>query len=204
MDGDISTTIEEVKQYMNGRYSHWLDYAKYHCARAGIADEAYDVLNEVLCAYLSYPHDRLTELCNERKDGLRRLDWSILSAIGTSVWKATSGYQCRYHREKYIAKYHGLPITFESDEHLSGMEDSDESSARQKKEDDMYRRFDSFCKKLNIDRLSRRIFRFRFFEHRKWTDWEGKESRYILTKLYTRTREAVFREIGIDLDGKEK
>jgi hypothetical protein len=193
------TTIDDVKKYINERYPRWFDYSQYQCTRAKIADESYDVLNEVLCAYLSYPHEKLLALYNERKGtGMRLLDLYILSSIHTNVWKATSNYQYKYHRDKYYAKYHDLPILIEYLNELPDTEDGDADTVRQKKEDELYRRFSAFCKKLNITPLAIKVFYFRFFEHRKWSEWPGKESRYKLTKLYHQTKEIIFRELNVN------
>ena len=43
---------EALNKYIEKRYDRWLDYAKYHCSLAGMADEAIDVLNEVMCMLL--------------------------------------------------------------------------------------------------------------------------------------------------------
>jgi hypothetical protein len=192
-------TIEDVKNYMSERYERWLDYAKYQCSRAGIPDEAADVLNEVMCAYLARPHDRLTALYSEKGNrDTRLLDGYILRSIQTNVWKATSNYQYRYHRDKYYTKRYGLPVPVEYVSELpEDAEDVDADAARQKKERETYRRFSRFCKRLNLDPPAIKIFHFRFFEHRKWAEWPGNESRYILTKLYRRAKEIIFHELNI-------
>jgi hypothetical protein len=191
------TTIEEVKKYMDKRYDNWLDRAKYHCIHAGIADEAGDVLNEVLCAILSYPDSRLILLYNEEKGPYRSLDLFVLKAIETNVWKATSGYQYKYHKEKYISKYHDRQILFEPED--AGLEIEDfVDDMRKKTETRMHQRFSRFCRKQRLDKLTIKIFRFRFFEHKKWSEWEGKESRYKLEKLYRQAKETIFRELKLN------
>jgi hypothetical protein len=192
------TTIDDVKKYIGERYFHWLDYAKYQCARAKIADEAGDVLNEVLYEFLSYPNERLLALYSKKKgENTGLLEIYILTAIRVNVWKATSNYQYKYHKEKYLSKYKNLPALIEYLNDLPDTEDSDADLARQEKEDGLYRRFCAFCKKLNIAPFAVKVFYFRFFEHRKWPEWPGGESRYKLTKIYRQTKEIIFRELKI-------
>jgi hypothetical protein len=117
---------------------------------------------------------------------------------------AKSSYQYKYHKEKYYAEYHDIHLILESWCEPPEMEDSDTDSVRQKKEREMYRKFDRFCERLNIGALAMRVFRFRFFEHGKWKDWDGEESRAKLTKIYSQTKEIIFHELKLNPgNGKE-
>ena len=64
-----------VAQYINKRYDRWLDYAVYHCAHAGMTDEANDVLNEVLYSVLKKDPSELTRLLSLKKNGYTELDF---------------------------------------------------------------------------------------------------------------------------------
>jgi hypothetical protein len=91
---------ETVKKYINMRYERWYDRAKFLCTKAGRADEAGDVLNEVLADILSSrSNTELDRLYQRDKGKLKELDLYILTSIRLNVQSKTGPYNRKYHRE---------------------------------------------------------------------------------------------------------
>ena len=87
---------KEINDYIEERYYRWHDYAAYHCAQAGIPDESFDVLNEVLCSLLNMPEKRLISLYRRESGKYRELDYYILRMIYLNSKSPTSPYQHKY------------------------------------------------------------------------------------------------------------
>ena len=88
-----------VAQYINKRYDRWLDYAVYHCAHAGMTDEANDVLNEVLYSVLKKDPSELTRLLSLKKNGYTELDFFVLRMIKLNATSDTSPYRSKYRNK---------------------------------------------------------------------------------------------------------
>ena len=67
----------EINNYISKRYERWLDYSEYHCTHAGIADEALDVLNEVLCSLLQKNEKFLLSLLHKKSGQFTDLDYYV-------------------------------------------------------------------------------------------------------------------------------
>lgn len=85
-----------INDYIEERYYRWHDYAAFHCAQAGIPDESFDVLNEVLCSLLKMPEKRLISLYRRESGKYRELDYYILRMINLNSKSPTSPYRHKY------------------------------------------------------------------------------------------------------------
>ena len=64
---------EAVNNYITKRYERWLDYSLYHCGRAGISDDATDVLNEVICSLLQKKSRLLDKFLRQKEMAIQSL-----------------------------------------------------------------------------------------------------------------------------------
>ena len=59
----------EINLYIEKRYQRWLDYSSWHCTQAGIANEATDILNEVVVALLEKDEEKILKMYSITKNG---------------------------------------------------------------------------------------------------------------------------------------
>lgn len=87
---------EELNSYINSRYQRWLDYARYHCALAGLVGEEQEVLHTVLVTLIDQGQDKLLDLYHKKKQGYTELDFYILAAIKLNCHSKTSPYRHKF------------------------------------------------------------------------------------------------------------
>lgn len=170
--------MKEVKDYIEKRYQGFLDYSEYHCSCAGIADEAVDVLNEVLCSLLQKSSKKLNNLLSKQKGEYTQLDFYVLRMIKLNVTSPTSPYQ---------HKYRSVQIDRNVDYAALELEDL---------EDDDSDRPQEILKKMHIVRdvldeimiseKAREVFEYRFFHGEIFSQWPGPEKDKELYEIYNR------------------
>lgn len=168
----------EINNYIAKRYARWLDYAIYHCGLVGIADEANDVLNEVLCSLLTKNSEYLLRMLHSRKNGYTELDFFVLKMIKLNVTSPTSPYQSKYKQ-------------FPTDENV----DYTELDIEDITDDIQDRSGDILCKmhqvrrafeELDLSPLAKRVFKYRFFDGGNFSEWEGEETQKQLYEVYNK------------------
>ena len=95
----------EINNYISKRYDRWLDYAIYHCNRNGMADEAVDVLNEVLLSLLQKSDTMLRQLLSAKKKDYTDLDFFVLKMIKLNITSSTSPYQSKLQEFNFRGEY---------------------------------------------------------------------------------------------------
>lgn len=169
-----------IEKYINSRYNRWLDYSQYHCTRAGLADEAVDVLNEVLLSVLQKDIEYLYKLFQSKKGGYTELDFYILQSIKLNAISDTAPYR---------AKKKCMPIDSNVDWQTIEIADITE---------DQYDQSDYILKRMNdlrnlIEKMylgpnALEIFEFKFFQDGDFKNWPGKESQKELYQIYSSIR----------------
>ncbi|MDR2919096.1 MAG: hypothetical protein LBV72_07020 [Tannerella sp.] len=175
-----------LNKYINQRYNRWLDYAKFHCARAGKEDEAGDVLHEAIISLMSKSEDDIEELYLTEHGIYRSLDFYILRIINLSVNSETSSYRCK-HRMPPIDEN----IDYEQLYHIPDEEDIDEEN-----ENDDYvlksmSRIREIFDELTLTDLEYRVFHYYFICNEPLSEWTGGESKSVLYSKYKIVREAI-------------
>ena len=164
---------KDLEKYISTRYARWLDYSLYHCTHAGMADEATDVLNEVLCNLLQKPESKLLALYNAKKNGYTELDFFVLRMIKFNATSDTAPYR---------AKYKPIPtdenVDFSSLETAEILDDDRDKTAEILEN---VRQVREVYESLQLSEKAKQIFEFRFFQHENFKDWTGQES---LSELY--------------------
>lgn len=172
-----------ISKYIEERYERWLDYSRYHCSLAGMADEEVDVLNEVLCMLLQKDPERLMQMFSAKKGKYTELDFYILQMIKLNITSSTSPYR---HKYKSIPKddnvdWRRLDIIDEEDV-------STDHTAVALKQMRMVRYvFD----RLELSDLEREVFSFRFFQDNSYSDWPGPEDKKTLYSHYNAVKHTI-------------
>ena len=171
--------MKKVRDYIEKRYQGFLDYSEYHCSCAGIADEAVDVLNEVLCSVLQKTESKLIELYGEKKpDGYRELDYYILRMIKLNVTSPTSPYQ---------HKYRSLKIDRNVDYSKLEIEDvEDDERDRAQEILDKVHIVRKVLEEIMISEKAKEVFEYRFFGGGIFSRWAGPEKDKELYEIYNR------------------
>lgn len=179
-----------INNYINKRYDRWLDYAKYHCEKAGIPDEAGDVLNEVLCMLLDKDKAYLDNLYNSIKGEYREIDYYILRMIRLNIQSPTSPYQWKYKQ---------IPIDDKVEFQSMEIEDKDDDSTPCEEVTlDRVNKVRCIFDQLVLHKLEKDIFIHHFFCNEKISEWPGAESKNILYTSYRSVRNAIATIVRIE------
>lgn len=98
---DTRDTINEIRNYIGQAYNRYLDYAKYQAGRAGIPDEAEDILGEVLLDVMQKDEPFLRGLFDKKKGEYRELDFYILKSVLLNATSDTSPYRHKYLNKNF-------------------------------------------------------------------------------------------------------
>lgn len=167
---------EEIRKYIEKRYERWLDYASYHCSCAGIADEAIDVLNEVMLDLLQKPESKINDLLRKKSGQYTELDYFVLRMIKLNATSSTSPYRHKYKPIPVDANISYSQIEIED----LADEDNDTPGDIVEKTRIVREIFDS----LIISDYAKRVFIWRFFCGEKFSEWAGPESEKELFDVY--------------------
>lgn len=179
---------EAVNNYITKRYERWLDYSLYHCGIAGIPNEAADVLNEVLCSLLQKDIKKLEKLLESKKNGYTELDFFVLRMIKLNATSDTSPYR---------SKYKSLPVDENIDYTRLDIEDiSDESEDRKAEILDKLHLVRETFENLDLSTIAARVFEFRFFQDRNFSEWDGPETLKQLYEIYNGVQELIRKKIS--------
>lgn len=176
-----------VEKYINKRYERWLDYASYHCELAGMPEEAYDVLNEVLYSLLQKDYRKLEKLIEAKKNGYTELDFFVLRMIKLNATSDTSPYR---------SKYRPMPVDKNVDYSQLEIEDVQEEVVDKNELIlQRFRQVRDVLDGLDVSTFAKRVFEFRFFEDSNFADWPGEEPLKQLYKTYNRVQELIRQKI---------
>lgn len=182
--------MSAINQFIEQRYSNWLDYAEYQSKRKGIPDQAMDVLNEVIADLLKKDEKRLVRMiykaskCGKYKE----LDIYVLRMIRLNIFSPTSPYQSRYK---------SIPCDVEID--LSKLRIVDELSTLEDKPAELLDKFhqvEEAFEALNLSIKAKDIFEHRFFHGLPFTKWEGEETKKELYEIYNKVVELIKEKIN--------
>lgn len=170
--------MKNVRDYIEKRYQGFLDYSEYHCSCAGIADEAVDVLNEVLCNLLQKPSKKLNDLLSKQSGEYTQLDFYILRMIKLNITSPTSPYQ---------HKYRSVQIDRNVDYSTLEIEDVDDDERDRAQEIlDKVHIVRKVLEEIMISDKARQVFEYRFFHGEIFSQWPGPEKDKELYEIYNR------------------
>lgn len=163
----------KINNYVARRYNQWLDYARYHCRKAGRSDEAEDVLNEVLLSVLCKEESKLSGMIDRKSGEYTEFDWFVLRSLRTNICCPTSPYRQKADR-----------ISIDRSVLVERLEIADVSSEEEDQPGEILEQMNQVRSALNtlqLDQRVKQIFHFRFFAGESFKNWTGKEN---LKKLY--------------------
>ena len=165
----------EINNYIEKRYSNWLDYSKYHCKKAGIEDESLDILDEVIISLLQKDESNLLRMIQapSKCGKFMELDIFVLRMIRLNIYSPTSPYQSRYkpipRANKDLMRLNIADVT----------EDDNDRPALILKRFKLVR---SILDELNLSPKARAIFDHKFTNGLSFHEWTGEGD---LKELYT-------------------
>lgn len=89
-------THNDIREYLNHRYSRYICYASYHCKKAGLSGYAKDITNDVLLNLLQMNDDFLRASYNRIYGKNRELDFYVLREIKRICYLKLSLYRCAF------------------------------------------------------------------------------------------------------------
>ena len=158
-----------INQYIEKRYDRWHDYAVYHCGLNGMADEATDVLNEVVCSLLQKDSHKLDILLNTKKNGYCDLDFFVLKMIKLNASSDTSPYRSKYKR-----------IPADDNVEYSRLEIIDEMNEQEDKPAITLNRMDAIrliFDNIELEPWDRAVFEYKFFQDNSFSAFEKRDLR---------------------------
>lgn len=180
----------QINNYISKRYVCWLDFSFHHCSRAGIPNEATDVLNEVLISICQRDEAFITDLLHQKcKAGTAptKLDAYILNVIRRNVYSLTAPYH---------AKYKTLPIDNNKD--VSDMDIEDLNTDEPDRSAYILKRMHEIreiIQDMGFSHKAIEIFEFRFFNDGEFKNWDGDENIKELYDVYSRIMNALRKKI---------
>lgn len=176
---------EAINKYIGERYERWLDYSKYHCEKAGMTDEAVDVLNEVLMMILQKDEELLKQLYQKQRKEYRELDYYILRTLKLNIQSPTSPYRWRYKRTLIDENADIRNLDMTEDEHVE--EDTNKVDYIRK-----------VFEQLSLTVFERDIFYHFFYLNETASTWRGKESKGKLYSTYKVIRNSIRKIIEVE------
>ena len=86
-----------IDGYINENYSKWLKYARYHCSKAGIAQDAEDLLHQILSSIiLTQSETFLLDLIHQQKNKATGLDLFVFSHIKLNAIFPKSSFRMKF------------------------------------------------------------------------------------------------------------
>lgn len=196
---------QEINNYISKRYNRWLDYSVYHCDKAGIIDQATDVLNEVLLSLLKKDEVWLLEKIRSKKSQYTEFDFYVLRSIKLNIFSPTSPYQSKYK-----------PIQADANIDVRRLEIEDNCDETTDRSDYVLSRMHEIrevIEQMGFSDKAMEIFEFRFFQGGVFkkqpevlTDddkeilfWEGEENTKELYAIYASVMNAIRKKIRGEL-----
>ena len=179
----------ELLNFIDSRYCHWLEYAIYKSKQYHIEDEAEDILYKVICELLEKKNDsRLIDFMHEKKKNGTTLDFYVLGAIKYKVLQWQTFDQLKASRKKIgFVLCESLPVDCMS-------YDPQEKSLSQQLQD-FHDWVIDLLNRLDIPSNYRQLFIFYYMECRPVKDWVGPESIATRYRILERVLDLVRQEL---------
>lgn len=182
-----------ISQHITNSYRRYMDYAEYHARKAGIPDEAGDILNEVLLSLMGKNEEKLIGLLSKKKGGYSELDFYVLRMIKLNTYSKTA---------PYIRKTRRLPIdkNIDTDDEVQPPElpEPDEEII------DKVKKAREILESLNISKKDKDIFEWKFFKHQTLQSWPGDDNYQNVCRTYNRVKRQMISRIKNPHNGRKK
>jgi len=178
---------KKLNQHITHSYSRWSDYAAYHAKLAGIPDESGDILNEVLLSLIQKDPKRLHALLSRKKGPYTEFDFFVLRMIKLNAHSKTSPYR---HKTRNVPLDQNVdPCTIDTED--VPIEEVDPNEVILQKSGRAREVLDS----LDIPKIDKKIFSWRFFGDNSLRSWPGQESYSAVCSTYNRVKRKMVAKI---------
>lgn len=178
----------EINNYITKRYKNWLEHSRFFCARANMAGQEIDVLDEVLLYVLKRDESFLMELLSKDKvqkgQKLTELDFFILRAIKINIYSETSPYR---QKNRQFFKTANVEV---SKLRIADMQDENETD-HAGYVFDRWNQIREIVYEMGFSQQALAIFEFKFFNDESFCDWNGPETERQLYCIYSRMRKII-------------
>jgi hypothetical protein len=183
---------KSVNEYIINSYSRWNDYAQYQAGKAGIPDEAGDILNEVILSLLQKPSSQLKGLLSRKRQSFTHkdqtyteLDYMVLRMIWLNTHSKTSPYR---HKTKNVPL--DLNISPEDVDITEPPYDDHEINTLERT-----RKAREILDSLNIPAREKEIFSWKFFADNPLSSWQGPESYTVTCSIFNKVKRKMIDKI---------
>lgn len=171
-----------------------MDYAEYQAAKAGLSDQAGDILNTVMEMLLKKDPAELDNLLSKTKksyskknENYTELDYLVLHMIKLNAHSPTSPYR---HKTRNVPTDANVdPLTIEREE------DPTEEANTEIVILEKCRKAREVLEDLNIPTIDKEIFSWKFFADNPLRSWPGGESYSTVCSTYNRVKRQMVRKI---------
>jgi len=181
---------ESVSRYITERYPRWRDYAEYQAARAGIPEDADDILNEVMLSFLQKDNQELERLFSRKRESYSHadqvyteLDYFVLKMIKLNATSLTAPW--RFKSKSLPTDENVTWSDLEIEDLGPDGEDSQEEQLQK------WRAAREILDSLEISDQEKKIFTWKAFADNPLASWPGPESYTAVCYIFNRTRELV-------------
>ena len=185
-------TTKELNKYITEAYGRLLDFAAYHCEKQHLKGLEYDLLNCVLTNLLSRARDqeaylqKLMGMLSIQMEEWTELDYYLLKTIKFNAQSDTAPFKRQYDLYKSAGTF--VDVDFQV---LNILDDYDESVENEQDLQEKERRFKEACDIYGLSDKARDIFRWKFIEGNKLSQWPGEENSKTLYRIYNGVLELV-------------
>ncbi|MEI7526387.1 MAG: hypothetical protein WCJ95_18715 [Mariniphaga sp.] len=173
----INIPGESAISYIEKRYDRLLDYAKFHSDKAGIPDEATDLLNEVLLDVLQKDRELLDGLYSIEKGQYRELDFYLLGLIKINAHSLQGPFRWKYRNANIDTGVNVQRLKIVDD---LPDDEVDKSEILLKE----FRLVNWVFRGLDLNDLEKSVFEWYFINNEPFTEWTGPEKKGKLYKVY--------------------
>lgn len=169
---------DSMISYVGKRYDRFLEYSTFHCSRAGIPDEAIDLLHEVIIQLSKKDEDYLLRLCRtpSKCGRYKELDVLILRMIEINAHSLQAPYRWKAMNAKIDTNVDIQRLKIIEEQ----LVEVDKSEVLLKE----FRLVNWVFRGLELNDLERAVFEYRFINNELLSEWSGSEAQGKLYKVY--------------------
>jgi hypothetical protein len=200
---------ESVSHYITERYPRWRDYAEYQAARAGIPEDAGDILGEVMLSLLQKNSKDLDRLLRRKKKSFTKdetyseLDYFVLKMIKLNATSVTAPWRFKTKNPPVdenadIPRLRARYSTGEDPEPEEEIEELHIEDPDQEEEADpteihlsMWTKARDILDSLDVSDHEKKIFAWKVFADNPLNSWPGPESYTTACYRFNRVKERV-------------
>lgn len=166
----------ELIGFFKKNYTHWLEYAVYHCSKVGMEAQANDLLHEVLYAiWTDYDRKFLDNLMHKKGKGGTELDFFILRITRNIIYSTSKS--CK---PQYLLSIEQLEFSRSISPDVFAYDPEEDPERIKQQKIDL---IEEALEHLDIAPRKLAVFKFYYLEGRPLKEWQGTEAQKTLYKM---------------------